>query len=79
MSEQAFTVKQARQMMGLTQEQMAQEMGICRDTYRRIECNPESATIAQGRRIAEITHIAFDSIIFARNSTLSRAPDRKGA
>lgn len=79
MSEQAFTVKQARQMIGLTQEQMAQKMGICRDTYRRIECNPESATIAQGRRIAEITRIAFDSIIFTQDSTFSREVDEKGA
>ena len=78
MSEQYFTVKQARQMKGLTQAQMAQEMGISRDTYRRIECNPESATIMQGRRIAEITRIAFDSIIFARDSTLSRITE-KGA
>ena len=72
MLEHSFTVKQARQMRGLTQCQMATEMGVSRDVYRRIETYPDTATIAQGLKIAEITGIAFDSIIFVQNSTLSR-------
>ena len=32
-----FSVKQARQMAGYTQVQMAEKLGVNRDTYRRIE------------------------------------------
>jgi len=64
-----YSVKQARQLAGLTQCQMAQKMRIHRDTYRKIEGNPETATIAQGRIIAQITGIPFDSIFFSSAST----------
>lgn len=64
-----FSVKQARQLAGYTQVQMADMLGINRDTYRRIEAKPESATIQQGKKIAEITGIGFDSIFFAGCST----------
>ena len=64
-----YSVKQARQMAGFTQAQMADKMEISRDTYRKIEANPCSATISQGRRIAEITGIGFDAIFFAAHST----------
>ena len=64
-----YSVKQARQMAGFTQAQMADKMDISRDTYRKIEANPCSATISQGMRIAEITGIGFDSIFFAAYST----------
>lgn len=64
-----FSVKQARQLAGFTQVQMAEKLGVNRDTYRRIEAKPESATILQGQKIAEITGISFDSIFFAASST----------
>ena len=32
-----FTVKQARQYAGFTQREMAEKLGISRDTYRKIE------------------------------------------
>lgn len=64
-----FSIKQARQMAGFTQVQMAEKLGINRDTYRRIEAKPESATILQGRKIADITGISFDSIFFTTSST----------
>lgn len=65
----SFTVKQARVFANRTQAEMAEFLGISRDTYRRLEGNPESATIAQGRKIAEITGISFDNIFFANGST----------
>ena len=65
----SYTVKQARMLSEFTQQEMAEKMNISRDTYRRIEGNPETATIAQGKQIAAITGIAFDSIFFGANST----------
>ena len=54
-----FSVKQARQMAGYTQVQMAEKLGVNRDTYRRIEAKPESATILQGQKIAALALILF--------------------
>ncbi len=64
-----FSVKQARRLVGYTQVEMAEKLGVSRDTYRRIEAKPETATILQGQKIAEITGISFDSIFFAAKST----------
>lgn len=66
-----YTIKQARKLADMTQVQMADALEISRDTYRRIEKNPETATIAQGVRIAEVTGISFDAIFFGANSTKS--------
>lgn len=64
-----FSPKMARQFAGLTQVEMAGELGVSRDTYRRIEAKPETATIAQGKKIADITGVSFDQIFFGANST----------
>lgn len=62
-----FSVKQARRLVGYTQVEMAEKLGVSRDTYRRIEAKPETATILQGQKIAEITGISFDSIFLLRS------------
>ncbi len=60
-----FTVKQARVFRGLTQREMAKKMGICCATYRKIEENPECATVKQAQMISDITEIPFDDIFFS--------------
>ena len=52
-----FTVKQARQYAGFTQREMAEKLGISRDTYRKIEQSPEDATVATAKRISEVVGI----------------------
>lgn len=64
-----FTVKQARMLNSITQAEMAKKMGISRDTYRKIESNPETATIKQAKDISKITGIEIDQIFFATMST----------
>lgn len=64
-----YTVRQARRLAERTQREMAHSMGISRDTYRKIELNPEIATIEQAKSISRIVGIPMDKIIFARNST----------
>lgn len=66
-----FTVKQARQHIGYTQDQMAEKFGVCRDTYRKIENNPELCTVAQAKQLALVTGISLDQIFFGGNSTFS--------
>lgn len=71
-NEMQFSLKMARQFAGLTQMEMAEKIGVSRDTYRRIEASPETATISQGKKIAAVTGVSFDAIFFGTESTKSR-------
>ena len=64
-----FSVKQARQYAGLTQVEVAQKLGISRDSYRKIEASPETASISMAKKFSEIVGIPIDQIFFAENST----------
>ena len=64
-----FTVKQARQYAGFTQREMAEKLGVSRDTYRKIEKSPEDATVATAKRISEVVGIPIDQIFFTSIST----------
>lgn len=64
-----FSVKQARQYAGYTQMEMAQRLGVSRDTYRKIELSPETASVALAKKISEIVNIPIDQIFFAESST----------
>lgn len=67
-----FTVKQARLLAGKTQMETAKYLGVCRDTYRSIEQNPDRATIKQAKEISALFGLEVDQIFFGSNSTLSR-------
>ena len=62
-------MKQARQYSGLTQEEIAEKMDMHRDTYRKLETNPEKATVEQARLFSQIVGIGLDQIFFAGEST----------
>lgn len=64
-----FSVKQARQYAGFTQLEMANKLGVSRDTYRKIELSPETASVALAKKISEIVGIPIDQIFFVENST----------
>ena len=59
-----YTLKQARNLLGKTQAEMAAELGLCRDTYRSIEANPEQATIQQAKKICIILNMKLEDIFF---------------
>ena len=67
-----YTVKQARMLKGKTQAEMADFLGVCRDTYRAIEQNPDRATIKQAKAISAYLELNIEQIFFGENSTLSR-------
>lgn len=62
----SLTVKQARQFANLTQDKMAEELGMHVQTYRKIEENPGRATIEQAKTISKITGVNLDDIFFAQ-------------
>lgn len=59
-----FSVKQARQYAGYTQKEMAEKLGVSRDTYRKIELFPETASVALAKKISEVVDIPIDQIFF---------------
>lgn len=65
-----FTVKQARVHSGMTQKQMAAQLGIDRSTYLRLEKDVSRATVGQVNKIAAITGIPVTDIFLGTNSTL---------
>lgn len=60
-----LTVKQARQFKDKTQRQMANLLDIHVDTYRKIERNPDFATVGQAKKISEIVGVPYDKIFFS--------------
>lgn len=69
--EPMYTIKQARMLRGKTQAEMANCLGICRDTYRAIEQNPERATVRQAKAISSFLEIDIEQIFFGQYSTFS--------
>ena len=68
----AISVKAARVDANLTQGEMSVKMNIHVQTYRKIEENPETATVKQAIQIAEITGHSIEDIFFRPASTKSR-------
>lgn len=64
-----FTIKQARTYAGLTQEQTAKAMGICRHRYMKIEKDQNEATVAELNNLSRITGIPIRDFILVTNST----------
>lgn len=72
MDNMKFTVKQARQISGKTQYQIANLLGISDPTYRKYEKNPEKMTMETAQKFCKITGITVDKIFFSPYSTESR-------
>lgn len=67
-----FTPKQARLHSGKTQAEIADGLGVCLATYRKLEENPEKMTIAHAKMFSHIVGISINSIFFTENSSLTR-------
>lgn len=67
-----FTPKQARLHSGKTQSEVADGLGVCLATYRKMEENPERMTIAHAKVFSSIVGIPINSIFFADDSSLTR-------
>lgn len=64
-----FTIKQARNLAGLTQSQVAKNLGIDRSTYIKIEHDVSRATVGQINKISSITGIPVSQIFLDERST----------
>lgn len=61
------TLKQARAQAGYTQQFIANELGISRPTYVKIENDPSVATIAQAKRICTLLSKNYENIFLHHN------------
>jgi DNA-binding XRE family transcriptional regulator len=59
-----LTLKQHRLIAGFSQEKMAEEMKVHRNTYVKIEENPDRATIKQAKKIGDILGASVDDLFF---------------
>lgn len=62
---QKLTVKQHRLIREISQEEMADKIGIHVQTYRAWEENPEKISIAKAKKIAAAFGISINDIFFA--------------
>ncbi|WP_353853090.1 helix-turn-helix transcriptional regulator [Dehalobacter restrictus] len=68
----ALSVKKARLLSELSQEQIAEKLNVHRQTYMKWEQNPDDMTVKKAKEFCVIVGIPFDEIFFSRESTLSR-------
>ena len=59
-----LTMKQARVGAEMTQQQVADSLGVHVQTYQRMENNPEDISIKQGKKFADIVGVNFEDIFY---------------
>ena len=61
----AYLVREAREKSDLTQEGMAEKMGISRKTYLYLEKEPRKMTVQQAVDFCAVTGFSFNAFSFA--------------
>jgi DNA-binding XRE family transcriptional regulator len=61
-------MKQWRLMKGKTQEQLALECGVHRNTYASWEENPEKITIENAKKVSKALGESIDDIFFTKET-----------
>ena len=64
----AMTMKMARVGANLTQQQIADKMGIHVQTYLKMEIDSESVTIREAKLFSKIVGVAWSEIFFGNDS-----------
>lgn len=68
----SMTMKMARVGANLTQQEIADKMGIHVQTYSKMENDSESVTIREAKQFSEIVGVAWTDIFFGSESNLIR-------
>lgn len=66
-----LSVKQARLLSDLTQQAIAEKLGVHRQTYMRWELNPDEMPVGKAKEFSTIVKRNVDEIFFSQQSTLS--------
>jgi transcriptional regulator with XRE-family HTH domain len=70
-----YTLKQARQLKGLTQADVALKLNVHRQTYSKWEKKPGEMPVGKALHFSHLTGINLDSLFFISDSTFSREDD----
>lgn len=62
---QRKTIVEARNELGITQTEMADQLNMTRQTYAKLEQHPENLSIRDARTICEILGKRFSEIFFS--------------
>lgn len=65
----SLTVRQWRRAKDITQEQMAESLGIYVNTYQNWEKSPEKISIEKAVKIAEIFGVTLDDVSFKKEES----------
>lgn len=65
--DEKLTLKAARMMRGISQEQMANKLSVHRNTYANWEEHPEDISIKNAEAISDILNVSLDRIIFFKH------------
>lgn len=60
-----ISLKAARITAGMTQDKVAELLGVHVQTYRKLEENPNLATIEQAKKLSDRLNVPYDDIFFA--------------
>lgn len=60
-----ISIREARENAGLTQQYVADKLGISRQQYANIEANPGNVTVDRARRICSILGTEYERIFFS--------------
>lgn len=60
-----ISLKAARITAGMTQNEVAELLGVHVQTYRKLEENPNLATIEQAKKLSDRLNVPYDDIFFA--------------
>jgi len=61
-----MTIRQVREEAGITQQQMADKLGVSRQQYANYELHPERVKIDTARRICAILGAEYERIFFGK-------------
>lgn len=64
-----FTLKSARVYRGFSQEEMADKLGVHRNTYANWEAHPDVVSIKNAELISQVLQMPISAIFFGTDST----------
>ncbi len=70
--EEKITLKQARQWVGLTQQEVADKLGVHVTTYLKWEKDPAEMKVSTARAVCKVVGRQWDEIFFEKKSNLIR-------
>ena len=70
-------IKRLRESLGLSQQYMADALGMSRPSYDKVEAGTKELTVAEARNLSDELGASFDTIFMNSEPSTSYSVDRK--